>query len=345
MTSEIRLSVIIPAYNPGKKIIPCLVELLKNLEYLSKYTNLIYEILIINDGGDKIDLNFIENDKKIKLINLRKNKGVGHARQFGLKVSEYDYLFYLDSDVVMENQNTLKVLFEDFLSNKQFGSIGPVMSYHNLNKAYSSNFVAAKSCYGYDQEDLLIEFSGMRSECGLIEKNFLKSIGGWSFIPGAGGEEFVLGHRIIKAGKKNIVTKNTNYSTFYDNLYNRCKKIISRTSAYLPIFMNRKKFESRGAFATFNQSLSTLITSLLILIIFLSIFINELNILVPILLMINLLIELTFLRFCMKHYSKLDLPIYILGIFVINISIVIGVLLGIYKLSFALKKIRNKNYI
>ena len=100
-----------------------------------------------------------------------------------------------------------------------------------------------------------------------------------------------------------------------------------------------------GAFATFNQSLSTLITSLLILLIILSFFINELNILVPILLVLNLLIEFTFLRFCMKHYSKLDLPIYIIGIFVINISIIIGVLLGIYKLSFVLKKIRNKNYI
>ena len=345
MLSEIRLSIIIPAYNPGKKIIPCLIELQKNLEYLSSQTILIYEILIINDGGDEIDLSFIKNDEKIRLLKLRRNKGVGYARQFGLKISKYDYLFYLDSDVVMENKNTLKILFEDFLSNQNFGSIGPVMSYHNLNKAYSSNFVAAKTCYGYDQEDLLIEFSGMRSECGLIEKKFLKSVGGWSFIPGAGGEEFVLGHRITKTGKKNILTKNTNYTTFYDNLYIRCKTIISRTSAYLPILMKRKKFESRGAFATLNQSLSTLITSLLILVIILSNFINDLSILAKILFVSNLLIELSFLRFCMKHYKKLDLPIYIIGIFAVNISIVIGVLLGIYKLNFSLKKIRNKNYI
>ena len=345
MLSEIRLSVIIPAYNPGKKIIPCITELQKNLEYLSAQTKLIYEILIINDGGDDIDLSFVRNNEKIKLLKLRKNKGVGYARQFGLKISKYDYLLFLDSDVVMENQNTLMVLFKDLLSNQNFGSIGPVMSYRNLNKAYSSNFVAAKTCYGYDQKDPLIEFSGMRSECGLIEKNFLKSIGGWSFIPGAGGEEFVLGHRIIETGKKNIITKNTNYTTFYDNLYKRCKTIISRTSAYLPIFINRKKFETRGAFATLNQSLSTLITSLLILIIILSNFINEVSFLIPIFFVINLLIELNFLKFCMKYYKKLDLPIYIIGIFAVNISIVIGVLLGIYNLSFSSKKIRNKDYI
>ena len=110
MLSEIRLSVIIPAYNPGKKIIPCITELQKNLEYLSAQTKLIYEILIINDGGDDIDLSFVRNNEKIKLLKLRKNKGVGYARQFGLKISKYDYLLYLDSDVVMENQKTIMVI-------------------------------------------------------------------------------------------------------------------------------------------------------------------------------------------------------------------------------------------
>ena len=345
MLSEIRLTIVIPAFNPGKKIIPCLKGLQKNLEYLSSQTTLVYEILIINDGGDEIDLSSIKNNKNVKLLKLRRNKGVGYARQFGLKISKYDYIFYLDSDVVIDNNDTLKILFQDFLSNKNFGSIGPVMSYHNLNNTYSSNFVAAKTCYGYDQEDLLLEFSGMRSECGLMEKKFLKSIGGWSFFAGAGGEEFVLGHRITDAGKKNIITKNTTYTTFYDNLYSRCKTIIFRTSSYLPIFISRKKFESRGAFATQNQSLSTIITCFLILVIILSIFINKLIFLITILFITNILFELSFLRFCMKHYKKIDLPIYIIGIFAVNISIIIGVVLGIYRLNFSLKKLRNKKQV
>ena len=207
MLSETKLSVIIPAYNPGKKIIPCLNSLEKNLEYLSTQTNLIYEILIINDAGCEIDLSFMKNIQEVRLLRLKKNRGVGYAREFGLKISKYNYLFYLDSDVVMENRNTLKILFEDFLPNKDFGSIGPVCSYRDLNNTLTSNFVAAKTCYGFDQTSKLIEFSGMRSECGLIEKKFLKSIGGWNFFPSAGGEEFELGHRIMKHGKKNIITK------------------------------------------------------------------------------------------------------------------------------------------
>ena len=39
MDSEIKISVIIPAYNPGKKIIHCLNALGKNLEYFSKSFN------------------------------------------------------------------------------------------------------------------------------------------------------------------------------------------------------------------------------------------------------------------------------------------------------------------
>jgi len=340
--SETKLSVIIPAYNPGKKIIPCLNSLEKNLEYLSTQTNLIYEILIINDAGCEIDVSFMKNIQEVRLLRLKKNRGVGYAREFGLKISKYNYLFYLDSDVVMENRNTLKILFEDFLPNKDFGSIGPVCSYRDLNNTLTSNFVAAKTCYGFDQTSKLIEFSGMRSECGLIEKKFLKSIGGWNFFPSAGGEEFELGHRIMKHGKKNIITKNTNYSTFYDNLYTRCKTIILRTSSYLPIFLSRKKFETKGAFATLNQSLSAFITALLILGIILSFFIKDYKIFILMLFIINLIVEFNFLKFSMKYYKKIYLPINILGIYAINISIIIGVLIGIYKLNFFSKKLIKK---
>ena len=90
MLKEIKLSVIIPAYNPGKKIIHCLHSLEKNLQYLSTQTNLIYEILIINDAGNEINLSFAKNRQKIKLLRIRKNRGVGYVRQLGFKISKYD---------------------------------------------------------------------------------------------------------------------------------------------------------------------------------------------------------------------------------------------------------------
>ena len=241
MDSEIKFSVIIPAYNPGKKIIPCLKSLGRNLNYLSKSYNLTYEVIIINDAGDQINLNFDHGIKNISSFRIRKNRGVGYARQLGTRISKYNYIFYLDSDVVLESENSIKILFEEFKNLKNTGSIGPVQNYKNLNDEFTSDFVAAKTCYGFEDVENEVEFSGMRSECCFMKKDFLNLIGGWKFFPSAGGEEFELGHRIIENGKKNYITKKTNYTTFYDNLYSRCKTVVFRTSTYLPIFIHRKK--------------------------------------------------------------------------------------------------------
>ena len=339
MNSAIQLSVIIPAYNPGKKIIPCLNALGKNLFFFSKNFQLKYEVLIINDGGEEINLNFDHGIENIRSVRIKKNRGVGYARQLGAKISKYDYIFYLDSDVVLENENSIKILFEEFNNLKDTGSIGPVQNYKNLNEEITSDFVAAKTCYGFESDENQVEFTGMRSECGLMKKNFLNFIGGWKFFPNAGGEEFELGHRIIANGKKNYITKKTNYTTFYHNLYSRCKTVISRTSSYLPIIINRKKFESKGAFATLAQALSTFLTLLTLISFVLSGLIDNSKILILILIFLNFVIKFNFLKFALKYYKKQKLPIYLIGIYAINFSIIIGAIIGVFRL-FSLKKLK-----
>jgi len=332
MQNEIRLSVVIPAYNPGTKFISCLKSLGINLKKIAITKNLIYELIIINDAGNKIDLNFNHGIKNIRYYRIRKNRGVGYARQIGSRISKYNYIFYLDSDVVMEEDNTLVILFEEFFKLKNVGSIGPVQSYRNLSEKFTSDFVSAKTCYGFDEVENEVESSGIRSECCLIEKDFLNLVGGWKFFPNAGGEEFELGHRIAKNGKKNYVTKKTHYSTFYDDLYTRCRKVVSRTSSYISIFIDRKRFESKGSFATFSQALSTFITSLTLVVAIFSILFTKIIPLLPILIFLNLLVEFNFLKFALKYYNKKNLIIYIFGIYAINLSIILGALIGIFRL-------------
>ena len=72
VNSAIQLSVIIPAYNPGKKIIPCLNALGKNLFFFSKNFQLKYEVLIINDGGEEINLNFDHGIENIRSVRIKK---------------------------------------------------------------------------------------------------------------------------------------------------------------------------------------------------------------------------------------------------------------------------------
>ena len=63
------------------------------------------------------DLIISDGEYKFKLLKLKKNNGVGYARQFGLKVSKYEYLFYLDADVVINNKDTLITLFFSLAAN------------------------------------------------------------------------------------------------------------------------------------------------------------------------------------------------------------------------------------
>ena len=109
----------------------------------------------------------------IPRFRIRKNRGVGYARQLGTRISKYNYIFYLDSDVVLESENSIKILFEEFKNLKNTGSIGPVQNYKNLNDEFTSDFVAAKTCYGFEDVENEVEFSGMRSECCFMKKDFL----------------------------------------------------------------------------------------------------------------------------------------------------------------------------
>ena len=322
MKSHYKFSIIIPAFNPGEKIIQCLKSIENSINFFSKKKKIIYEILLINDGGDN-------NLKNLRQINLKRNRGVGFSRQYGAEKSKYDYLFFIDSDIIIES-NTIFCLFKDYEVLKNIGSIGPIQNYVNLNKDLTSDFVCAKRCYGYENIKKYLEFTAIRSECCLIKKDFLQSIGGWKFFPNAGIEEFELGHRIMDKGKINYLTKNTSYSTYWDNLSTRCKNIVSRTSSYLPVFLSRKKFETKGSFATLSQALSSFATLLIIAFIIFFYNIEYFTEFLTILFFINLAIEFDFLMFALKNFNKKNITLYPFGIFLINFSIIIGFLLGIF---------------
>ena len=65
----------------------------------------------------------------------------------------------------MIDENTFHKLYNDFLELSDAGSLGALQSYKNLNRSYSSQFVCAKSCYGFENEPEIIEFSAIHSEC------------------------------------------------------------------------------------------------------------------------------------------------------------------------------------
>ncbi len=111
MTEKL-VSVIVPTYN-GEKFIAQTLESIVNQDY----GNL--EIILINDASTD---NTLKNAEKIlksskrvfKIFNHEKNLGVSAARNSGIKISEGEYLCFIDGDDLLE-KNFVSALMNEIL--------------------------------------------------------------------------------------------------------------------------------------------------------------------------------------------------------------------------------------
>lgn len=88
-----KISVIIPLYNEEKYIKECINSVINQT-----YKNI--EIIVVDDKSTDNSLNELKSikDKRIKIIELKENKGVSNARNIGIKEAKGDYICFLDSD-------------------------------------------------------------------------------------------------------------------------------------------------------------------------------------------------------------------------------------------------------
>lgn len=105
----IKVSVIIPVYNPGKYFTKC-------LKSLCGQTLRDIEIICVNDcstdGSLLILQEFAKNDERIKIIDLKENQGAAVARNIGIKSACGEYLGFVDSDDFID-LNFFEKLYEE----------------------------------------------------------------------------------------------------------------------------------------------------------------------------------------------------------------------------------------
>ena len=90
-----KISIIVPFHNVEKYISKCLTSLMyQSLEDI--------EIICVNDASTdeskKIVQNYIENDKRIILLNIENMSGQSYARNLGLEIASGEYVGFVDSD-------------------------------------------------------------------------------------------------------------------------------------------------------------------------------------------------------------------------------------------------------
>ena len=109
MKNMCKISIIIPAYNAGEFIANCLEACLKQT-----FEN--FEVLVINDGSSdntvEIVNKYICQDSRIKLIN-KNNQGLVEARRTGISEATGEFIFFLDSDDIIDKNALYKLIEYD----------------------------------------------------------------------------------------------------------------------------------------------------------------------------------------------------------------------------------------
>ena len=107
-----KVSVVIPVYNVEKYLVECMDSVINQ-------TFKDIEIICVNDGSTDDSLAILEYyaklDNRIKII-TQENRGLGNARNVGMRHASGDYLVFIDSDDYI-SLDTIAKLYNNSLSN------------------------------------------------------------------------------------------------------------------------------------------------------------------------------------------------------------------------------------
>ncbi|VVB75324.1 Glycosyltransferase AglD [uncultured archaeon] len=96
------VSVVIPVFNEEKNLAP----LYKEIVFTLKKLHLDYEIIFVNDGSTdsslKEMLSVKSKDKKVRVIDFRKNFGQSAAMQAGFDIAKKELVCYIDADLQVD---------------------------------------------------------------------------------------------------------------------------------------------------------------------------------------------------------------------------------------------------
>ncbi len=179
-----KISVIIPIYNVEEYLAQCLESVVSQ-----SYKNL--EIICVDDcskdNSISIVKSFMQKDNRIKLICHKSNKGLAVTRNTGLKSSSGEYIFFLDSDDYLFDENILEKLYRKILQDNTDIAQGKVRSFtqevdeefklsvKQSNEFFQQPYMAAKLKITPENFDSFYDMNYHTAWGRLIKKDFLIS--------------------------------------------------------------------------------------------------------------------------------------------------------------------------
>lgn len=126
-----KLSIIILSWNSKEDLKKCLVSIYENTSLKEK------EIIVVDNGSEDGSIEFIgENYPEINLIKNKKNRGVGPARNQGMRIANGEYILVLDVDTEIKPA-AIDNLIKGMEENLDVGLSGPKLVYPHGGLQYS----------------------------------------------------------------------------------------------------------------------------------------------------------------------------------------------------------------
>lgn len=276
----VKISIIIPVYNSEKYLKEC-------LDSIVNQTFEDIEIICVNDGSTDNSLNILEeyanNDNRIMIIS-QENSGQGSARNNGLNNAVGEYIYFMDSDDILET-DTLKDCYNVVKGDNLDFVMFQLINFNENDQSYYQEFdynmpnvgkLVGDSIFSYKDLDNLIFQVAVSPVNKLYNKQFLRNINVkfpedvifedniffWNVFLNANRIKFIQHHYYIRRRHSSSTTGNVGIR-FVDTLEinNRIHEIFKKFNLfekYKKDLFNKKIFLANMRFNQLNDESKSL---------------------------------------------------------------------------------------
>lgn len=164
-----KLSIVVPVFNMGYLVKRCIESLINQ-----SYSNI--EILIVNDGSTDDSFSYIEpylSNPKIKYF-VQENKGLGNARNVGIKNASGTLITFVDSDDWVD-LDLYKLMIDNIEQTKSDIAICGVKNEFN-------NYQSTEERYTYTYSNILNKYKALSLLSRCENNNYLISPVVWNKV-------------------------------------------------------------------------------------------------------------------------------------------------------------------
>jgi glycosyltransferase involved in cell wall biosynthesis len=137
----VKVSVIIPVYNAGE-------YLAETLDSVLSQTLADIEVICVDDKSTdnsvQVLISYSKRDPRVKILESAANGGAGVCRDKALETATGEFVFFLDSDDLLPDENVLSQMFDACMENKMLTCGGNIMIFNNNNRSDLAEYQGTK---------------------------------------------------------------------------------------------------------------------------------------------------------------------------------------------------------